>query len=144
MKRILVAAVSMTVALMSAESAALAAPIPFDQTIAVPGEIVPAAFVCVNDTCQEVEGIQDLSIRIQATAVIADNTKVTATGANCKRVDQKISLNLASGATGEVSISYHTLDAESGNKSATPTVHKIPFAQGVTGTPSPVIQACVR
>lgn len=143
MKLRVVAAVGV-VALMLGAPAAYAATVPLDETISVPGEIVPAAFVCVDDTCVEVEGVQDLVLHIQATAVIADNTQVTTTGANCARVDQKIALDLDSGATGKVTVSFFTVDPQTGQKAPDATVEEIPFAQGVTGTPSPVIQACVR
>lgn len=141
MKRMVIAAVG-AVALMSGAPAAYAAAV-FDQTIPVPGEI-PAAFVCVDARCIEVEGVENLVIRIQATAAIADQTVLGPTGNNCARVDHQLALNLASSATGEVTVSFFTVDPQTGEKATEPTVKKIFFEREVEGPPSHVIRACVR
>lgn len=118
-----------------------AASVDIDQSYEVPNK-VGGGFVCVNDRCVALEGVENLTLRVQASGVVADKTRIGRTGHNCARLDHALHLVMDSTGQGVVSISYTSVEPY--GEERTSHTHTIPLDGAVTDPDPTTIKACVR
>lgn len=119
------------------------AAINLDETIKVPGA-TPYGKVRVAGQEQDLVGVQDVTIRIQATQALADPVTVGLTGAQgCTAVDKKIELTLDAGATGAVTVSFNQAQLnDDGTTTETPFVQELEIPE-VPAQTTEVVSICL-